>query len=39
VAKISDAFGFDAMMDAILEANKRAEASTIRRLHRRIPGG
>jgi hypothetical protein len=39
VTKISDAFGFDAMVDAILEAKKRAEVSTIRRLHRLIPGG
>lgn len=37
VNEVSNAFGFDTMMKAIREATSRAERSTLRALHRRIP--
>jgi hypothetical protein len=36
VNAVADAFGFETMLEAILDANKRAERSVLRRLHRRI---
>jgi hypothetical protein len=32
-----DAFGFDTILAAILQAQERAEHNTVRALHRRIP--
>ena len=36
VHDVSDAFGFETMLEATLDAQKRAERSVVRRLHRRI---
>jgi hypothetical protein len=33
---VADAFGFKTMLEAILDAQERAERSVVRRLHRRI---
>lgn len=35
--EVSEAFGFDAMMKALLDAQDRAERRALRALHRRIP--
>ena len=37
VNEVSNAFGFDTMTKAIMEAKDRAERSTLRTLHRLIP--
>ena len=37
VNEVSNAFGFDTMMKAILEAKERSERNTVRALHRLIP--
>jgi hypothetical protein len=39
VAEVSDAFGFDAMVDTILKAKDCAERRTLSALHRRIKDG
>ena len=36
VHAVADAFGFKTMLEAIGDAQKRAERSVVRRLHRRI---
>ena len=36
VNAVSDAFGFETMLEAILDAKQRAERSVVHRLHRRI---
>jgi hypothetical protein len=39
VNEVSEAFGFDAVLKEIIEAQQRAERSTVRDLHRLIPFG
>jgi hypothetical protein len=35
--EVCNTFGFDTMMKAIMEANDRAERSTLRAMHRNFP--